>query len=85
MARKLPAKDVVVIGLGWTGSILSYELADAGLEVVAIESSPELAATPPPDGDGLACGPPVEAPRARDCGPTTATQVVWCSYFRVVQ
>ena len=33
MARKLPAKDVVIIGLGWTGSILAYELADAGLDV----------------------------------------------------
>ena len=32
MARKLPAKDVVIIGLGWTGSILAYELAEAGLE-----------------------------------------------------
>jgi gluconate 2-dehydrogenase alpha chain len=40
MARKLPAKDVVVIGLGWTGSILSYELADAGLDVIAIERGP---------------------------------------------
>jgi gluconate 2-dehydrogenase alpha chain len=40
MARKLPHKDVVVVGLGWTGSILSYELADAGLDVVAIERSP---------------------------------------------
>ena len=33
MARKLPATDVVIIGLGWTGSILGYELADAGLRV----------------------------------------------------
>ncbi len=40
MARKLPAKDVVVIGLGWTGSILSYELADAGLDVIALERGP---------------------------------------------
>ena len=37
MARKLPPKDVVIIGLGWTGSILGYELAKAGLDVVAIE------------------------------------------------
>ena len=37
MARKLPSKDVVIIGLGWTGSILGYELAKAGLDVVAIE------------------------------------------------
>jgi gluconate 2-dehydrogenase alpha chain len=40
MARKLPSKDVVIIGLGWTGSILGYELAKAGLDVVAIERGP---------------------------------------------
>ena len=27
MVKKLPAKDVVIIGLGWTGSILAYEMA----------------------------------------------------------
>lgn len=37
MAQKLPHKDVVIIGLGWTGSILAYELTGAGLDVVAIE------------------------------------------------
>src|SRR5258708_26762903 len=40
MARKLPPKYVVIIGLGWTGSILGYELAKAGLDVVAIERGP---------------------------------------------
>jgi gluconate 2-dehydrogenase alpha chain len=40
MARKLPAKDVAIIGLGWTGAILAYELAKAGLNVVAIERGP---------------------------------------------
>ena len=30
MARKLPHKDVVIVGLGWTGSILAHELTDAG-------------------------------------------------------
>jgi choline dehydrogenase-like flavoprotein len=40
MTKRLPAKDVVVIGLGWTGSILAYELAEAGLDVVAIERGP---------------------------------------------
>jgi gluconate 2-dehydrogenase alpha chain len=40
MAKKLPRKDVVIIGLGWTGSILAYELAQAGLDVVAIERGP---------------------------------------------
>ncbi len=40
MARRLPRRDVVVVGLGWTGSILSYELAAAGLDVVALERGP---------------------------------------------
>jgi len=40
MARRLPRKDVVVIGLGWTGSIVSLELARSGLDVVAIERGP---------------------------------------------
>jgi gluconate 2-dehydrogenase alpha chain len=40
MAQKLPPKDAVIIGLGWTGSILAHELADAGLDVVAIERGP---------------------------------------------
>ena len=40
MARKLPANDVVIIGLGWTGSIMAHELTEAGLNVVAIERGP---------------------------------------------
>jgi choline dehydrogenase-like flavoprotein len=40
MARSLPRKDVVIVGLGWTGSIMAYELARTGLEVVAIERGP---------------------------------------------
>jgi gluconate 2-dehydrogenase alpha chain len=40
MARKLPARDVAVVGLGWTGSILAYMLAEEGLDVVAIERGP---------------------------------------------
>ena len=40
MARRLPRKDAVIIGLGWTGSILAHELTDAGLDVVAIERGP---------------------------------------------
>jgi gluconate 2-dehydrogenase alpha chain len=40
MARKLPAKDVVIIGLGWTGSILANKLTDEGLDVIAIERGP---------------------------------------------
>jgi gluconate 2-dehydrogenase alpha chain len=40
MARRLPKKDVVIIGLGWTGSILANELTDEGLDVIAIERGP---------------------------------------------
>ena len=36
----MPKKDVVIIGLGWTGSILAQHLTDAGLNVVAIERGP---------------------------------------------
>jgi gluconate 2-dehydrogenase alpha chain len=40
MAQKLPKKDAVIVGLGWTGSILAHELLQAGLSVVAIERGP---------------------------------------------
>jgi gluconate 2-dehydrogenase alpha chain len=40
MVRRLPRKDVVIVGLGWTGSILAYELSHTGLDVVAIERGP---------------------------------------------
>lgn len=40
MAQLLPRKDVVIMGLGWTGAILAQELTDAGLNVVAIERGP---------------------------------------------
>jgi gluconate 2-dehydrogenase alpha chain len=40
VAKKLPHKDVAIIGLGWTGTILANELTDAGLDVVAIERGP---------------------------------------------
>lgn len=33
--------DAVVVGLGWTGSIMSIELAKAGLTVRALESGPD--------------------------------------------
>jgi gluconate 2-dehydrogenase alpha chain len=35
------AVDAVIVGLGWTGSIMSIELAKAGLKVRALESGPE--------------------------------------------
>src|SRR5215471_8730046 len=37
MAMRLKEVDVVIVGLGWTGGILSKELTDAGLKVVALE------------------------------------------------
>ena len=40
MAKKLPPKDVAIIGLGWTGSILAHELAAEGLDIVAVERGP---------------------------------------------
>ena len=40
MATKLARKDAVIIGLGWTGSILAHELTEAGLDVIAIERGP---------------------------------------------
>ena len=35
--RTDPKKDVVILGLGWTGSILGMELAQEGLEILALE------------------------------------------------
>ncbi len=40
MAHRLPKKDVVIIGLGWSGSIMAHELTDEGLDVIAIERGP---------------------------------------------
>jgi gluconate 2-dehydrogenase alpha chain len=40
LAQQLPRKDAVIIGMGWTGSILAQQLTDAGLNVVAIERGP---------------------------------------------
>jgi len=37
MATKQKPVDVVLVGFGWTASILAQELTDAGLEVLAIE------------------------------------------------
>lgn len=36
-ALKMAPVDAVVVGLGWTGSIMSRELTEAGLKVVALE------------------------------------------------
>jgi gluconate 2-dehydrogenase alpha chain len=40
MATKLPATDIVIIGLGWTGSIIAESMTKAGFSVVAIERGP---------------------------------------------
>ena len=40
MATRLPATDIVIIGLGWTGSIVAKSMTDAGFNVVAIERGP---------------------------------------------
>jgi gluconate 2-dehydrogenase alpha chain len=40
MATKLPSTDVVVVGLGWAGSIIANELTDQGLDVIAFERGP---------------------------------------------
>ena len=37
MPQKLPSVDVLMIGFGWTGAIVSQELTDAGLNVLALE------------------------------------------------
>ena len=37
---RLPRKDVVIVGLGWTGAIMGWELCNAGLQVVALERGP---------------------------------------------
>ena len=39
-ARRLPKTDVVVVGLGWTGSIAAMELAREGLDIVGLERGP---------------------------------------------
>ena len=47
----------MIIGLGWTGSILANELTDEGLDVVAIEHGPRAmrrrSPRPPYDQDEL--------------------------------
>lgn len=45
MAIKHPAVDVVLVGLGWTGSIMGMEMTDAGLQVLALERG-EMQDTP---------------------------------------
>lgn len=37
MAIKKAPVDVVIVGFGWTGSLMAMELADSGLNIVALE------------------------------------------------
>ena len=37
MAKKLKEVDIVLVGMGWTGSIMARELTKAGLSVVGLE------------------------------------------------
>lgn len=37
MAIKKTPVDVVIVGFGWTGSLMAMELADSGLNIVALE------------------------------------------------
>src|SRR5699024_7449509 len=37
MAKKLDKVDVVIVGVGWAGGVVSAEMAKAGKKVVALE------------------------------------------------
>jgi choline dehydrogenase-like flavoprotein len=41
MASRLKDVDAVMVGMGWTGSILARELTEAGLTVVGLERGPD--------------------------------------------
>jgi len=55
MTKYMPRKDVVIVGLGWTGAIMAQELTDEGLDVVALERGPwrdcKFRGNPPPDSE----------------------------------
>jgi len=40
MSIEKPSVDVVIVGFGWTGAITAMELADTGLEILALERGP---------------------------------------------
>lgn len=44
--KTAPHKEVVVIGLGWTGAIMAMELAEKGLSVLALERGQDRATVP---------------------------------------
>ncbi len=53
MARRLPEVDVVLVGFGWTASIIAQELTEQGLQVLALERGafrdtvPDFSPAPP--------------------------------------
>jgi gluconate 2-dehydrogenase alpha chain len=46
MALKQKPVDAVIVGFGWTGAIMAMELAEAGLEVVALERGDDAETVP---------------------------------------
>ena len=42
MATKLKEVDAVMVGMGWTGSIMARELTKAGLTVVGLERGGDI-------------------------------------------
>jgi gluconate 2-dehydrogenase alpha chain len=46
MTRRAAHVDAVIVGLGWTGSIMGMELAEAGLQVLALERGPDQNTVP---------------------------------------
>jgi gluconate 2-dehydrogenase alpha chain len=46
MAITLKQTDAVVVGMGWTGSILARELTKAGLNVVGLERRARISPFP---------------------------------------
>ena len=42
MATRLKEVDAVMVGMGWTGSILARELTKAGLTVIGLERGEDL-------------------------------------------
>ncbi len=46
MARQDKKRDVVIVGLGWTGSIAGIELAQEGLDILALERGHDQSTVP---------------------------------------
>jgi len=46
MANPVKPVDVVIVGFGWTGAIMAMELAEAGLEVLALERGDDAETVP---------------------------------------